>query len=277
MEFFTFSKISPTTTKIVDITNTARYLVEGSKEALLIDTCTGAGDLKKAVESLTDLPVTVVLTHGHVDHLGGAARFDKVYMSHKDLFMLPDNDVLWQKKNFTEFSNPRAKELTDRDYCPTRTDEFLPLYDGMEFDLGGITIKAVAVPGHTPGMMCMLCKEERWILFGDACNTAVFLFGDEALTVEEYIENLSVLENVRDEYDTIILSHMPWTAKKTIVREVKELRQDIMDGKNDPEEFIFPVLPYTDLLRGAKVNPQMQRLDGKEGNIIYRQQKIFKK
>lgn len=58
------------------------YLIVGSREALLLDTGSGAGDLRGLVRGLTALPVTVALTHGHNDHTGGAPQFGTAY-AHK--------------------------------------------------------------------------------------------------------------------------------------------------------------------------------------------------
>ncbi len=46
MEYFTSEKISPSTTKITDVTGVAAFLIEGAEKAILVDTGTGAGDLK---------------------------------------------------------------------------------------------------------------------------------------------------------------------------------------------------------------------------------------
>ena len=48
-------------------------LVIGQHEALLFDTCTGVEDLYGAVRKLTDLPLRVLNSHGHFDHIGGNA------------------------------------------------------------------------------------------------------------------------------------------------------------------------------------------------------------
>ena len=60
------------------------YLLTGTKRALLIDTGTGVANLRETVESLTDLPCHVALTHSHMDHIGNAMQFPEVYLSEKD-------------------------------------------------------------------------------------------------------------------------------------------------------------------------------------------------
>ena len=47
------------------------YLAVGDKKAALIDTGCGIGNVLDEVREITDLPVEVLLTHGHLDHCGG--------------------------------------------------------------------------------------------------------------------------------------------------------------------------------------------------------------
>ena len=60
------------------------YLLAGTEKALLIDTGFGEIDLPAAVRSLTSLPVEVVNTHGHFDHIGGNGAFDQVRLHRAD-------------------------------------------------------------------------------------------------------------------------------------------------------------------------------------------------
>jgi len=54
------------------------YLLNGTSSSLLIDTGLGIGNIKKVVDSLTDLPVKVVTTHVHWDHIGGHKYFNNI-------------------------------------------------------------------------------------------------------------------------------------------------------------------------------------------------------
>ena len=60
------------------------YLVTGSRSALVIDTMNGYENVKQLAETLTGLPLTVVNTHGHPDHIYGDAYFEEVYMHPDD-------------------------------------------------------------------------------------------------------------------------------------------------------------------------------------------------
>lgn len=69
MDYFSTEKISDAMTMIRSKSGELLYLVEGSKSAVLIDTCIGLGSLRALVEGLTGKPVTVLVSHGHIDHV----------------------------------------------------------------------------------------------------------------------------------------------------------------------------------------------------------------
>ena len=54
------------------------YLILGDKQALLFDTGLGIGDIRRVVLSLTSLPIVVVNSHTHNDHVGGNWQFEHV-------------------------------------------------------------------------------------------------------------------------------------------------------------------------------------------------------
>src|SRR5947209_4772740 len=54
------------------------YLIAGERSAVLFDTGMGIGDIREATSELTRLPVTVLNSHTHFDHVGGNWQFSNV-------------------------------------------------------------------------------------------------------------------------------------------------------------------------------------------------------
>ena len=58
---------------------TISYLIVGEKRALLFDTGMGISDLKKVIAQLTELPIIVLNSHTHNDHVGDNWQFSTIY------------------------------------------------------------------------------------------------------------------------------------------------------------------------------------------------------
>lgn len=208
MDMFRSQEITSHITRIYLPGDVQAYLVEGADEAALIDTGCGIGDLKAYVASLTGKPITVLLTHGHLDHAPGAVQFDTVYMNWADCEIYAAHDLIRQRIDYVETTSFAGK-CKREDLLPEKSaDTFLDLQDGMRFDLGGIHITAHCCPGHTPGSMVFLMEEDRMLLLGDACNPFTFLFDITCLGVSSYEESLKkLLPKVEGRFDQVLLSH----------------------------------------------------------------------
>lgn len=268
---FEHERISPTTTRIRAPGFELMYLVEGEEKAALIDTGSGLGLLRACVEKLTDKPIIVLLTHGHVDHAMGAGEFEEVYMNHAD-------DYIYVQHATEEF---RQDGLF---LCPQKVDEgeFIPAKDlseirqmagGDSFDLGGIHIDIYDLSGHTKGSVVMLIREERVLLLGDACNYLTFLHEPYSTTVKEYKANLEILKpQVEGKYDAVYLSHGPGDGSIQLIDGVIQVCQDIMDGNTDDVPFAFK--ESRGFLAKAEIEQDV-RVDGGIGNVIYNKDRIF--
>lgn len=93
MERFTASQCPHGVTMITDLSGVHCFLVEGREKALLIDAMTGLRGLKDFVATLTDLPVEVAATHGHMDHVGGVFEFGGCYIHPLDMPMLAEESL----------------------------------------------------------------------------------------------------------------------------------------------------------------------------------------
>ncbi len=279
--FYQIEKLSQRVTRLWDVSHTAMYLIEGDECALLADTGTGVGSLRDTVAALTDKPITVVLTHGHVDHACGAGAFETVYLHSADLPVYEEHRKLAVRQGYVANSagmggnRDLLAKVQEQDYQPTReVDGFLPLEAGMCFPLGGETVQVLAAPGHTPGTVALLLKEERTLLLGDACNGFTFLFYEYSSSVAQYREDLLALKAATDgKYDRTLFSHGSGNGCIDMINRVIAVCDDILSGKTDNVPF-----------RGSDGTPaciakamnfaRFCRADGGEGNIIYNPQKI---
>ena len=91
MEFFQVQELGDGIFCLKDLSTVEMYLVVGEQRAALLDTGTGIGDLAGAVRGLTNKPVEVYLTHGHVDHAGGIYSFDRVHVHPADKALMQEN------------------------------------------------------------------------------------------------------------------------------------------------------------------------------------------
>lgn len=132
--------------RINDSTGVCEHLVVGSERAALIDTGFGVGNLKGYVESLCSLPYAVYLTHGHLDHAGGAYGFPEVYMNSLDKDLERKQTTLEFRKQLMRGS---GNVFDDDLYLSQRNEPFLELHDQDEIDLGGVHVLFLHVPGHT--------------------------------------------------------------------------------------------------------------------------------
>ena len=111
-------------------------------------------------------------------------------------------------------------------------------------------------------------------MFGDACNPSVFLWADEASSVEEYRETLLELKKREGDYDKVYLSHGPKLIGKEILDGVILVCEDILSGNSDEVPFEF--MGYEGLLMAKKPAGAGERADGGLGNIIYNSRRIFR-
>lgn len=167
--WFTVNKIDDQTFAISEL-ETHCYLVLGQEKAALIDTGLGVCNIKNVVDSLTELPIIVLTTHVHWDHIGGHRYFDNVavheaekeWLSSK--FPLSLEDV---KKNLIRISCCFPKEFNIDNYQIFRGVPKTILYDGDVVDLGGRKIQTIHTPGHSPGHCCFYETEKKCLYSGD--------------------------------------------------------------------------------------------------------------
>lgn len=274
---YSYERLNDNLYKIKDAVGVYMYLVIGTKRCCLIDTGCGFKGLKKFIRTITNLPVFVILTHGHIDHASGCFEFEEVYMSNED------NDVLQHhlSSSFQELFFGK-----DFDYSILQSQShqnFLSLEDGQLFDLGKITLEAIHVPGHTKGFMMILIKELRTILFGDGCGPGTILLEEYSANISTYLEALVRIKKRENEYDYILRNHGLGSSSKELLDNVIQVCRDILDYKDAkqplPREmtYLFENPHGYKMYSGSLItitDNGTERKDGKEGNVSYREDKV---
>lgn len=285
MLHFTTEAISTHITRIYAFATELMYLVEGSRHNILIDTGSGFGSLKTAVDAILSehnntAPLSVILTHGHVDHAGGAGEFTAanipVYMNLEDQYIYNQHlDEKFRKDSLPlEDFGGHGIYREQEDYIPSAAFEALrDLKEGSRFDLGGVTIETYACPGHTLGSLVFLIEEEKgdnYLLTGDACNTCTFVFQEYSTSIEAYGENLAALaQKLRGRYEHILLSHGNGTGYVGLLEDVCQICETIKDGRADG-------IPFSFQQAEGKIALNIPPGSGR-GNIVYHPDRIWKK
>ena len=96
-DIYQVEQIAPGTWRIDECGRDNCYLLCGGARALLIDCSIGTGALMDVVRSLTDLPLTVAVTHAHGDHAGGGYQFGTIYVPRAE------TDRTWRGPNMRVF------------------------------------------------------------------------------------------------------------------------------------------------------------------------------
>ena len=136
------------------------YLITGQKRALLFDSGTGTRDITPVVRLLTRLPVTVMVSHLHFDHLGGIAPFDHVAM-----IDLPQTRADAAGGRFRPGRYEYMGFVDGRAAPSVRIAEWLA--PGAVIDLGGRTLSVLSTPGHTPTSAALYDAAGRRLFIGD--------------------------------------------------------------------------------------------------------------
>jgi glyoxylase-like metal-dependent hydrolase (beta-lactamase superfamily II) len=171
------------------------YLVVGRDWAAVIDTgMPSSGSLRAVVQRLTDRPVKVLLTHGHVDHIGHAGEFADVCLheadrpvqaAHSDPAFLQGLLRTEIGRVATALARPVVRRLTAVPPAP-----YTWFDDGQTFDLGGRRLTVVPTPGHTAGSVCYLDEAHGHLFSGDTCcDWGVLLHLDYSLGADVYLES----------------------------------------------------------------------------------------
>ena len=167
----------PGVTCLDDYSGSSFYVVEGEEEAFVIDTAMGEGNIPELIrEKVTEKPLTLIVTHGHGDHVMHAGEFPCFYLSPYDREMVA--------QSFENIDLTKQKDLSDQQILAIKGSELLVL----------------AVPGHTAGSVIFVDQKHKCVFTGDALGSGcgVWMQVPTGLPLSQYEASLSrLLENLK--------------------------------------------------------------------------------
>lgn len=186
------------------------FLLTGAKEALLIDSGMHALSVRKIAESLTDLPLKLLITHADPDHIANNGEFDIFYM--------------------------HPAEASNYYNSQKRTGEFVPVEEGDILDLGERPLLIIATPGHTPGSIAVLDTKNRVLISGDPIQDGqIFLFGVQR-ELHAYRVSLRKIYGMREQFDVIYPSHGTLPVTANIIPALDQGVGQVLAGELTPKE-----------------------------------------
>ena len=215
-------------------------LIIGEDKALLVDTGCGIGNIRKAVEEVTDLAVMVVNTHAHNDHIAQNYLFDEVAMldhfwSQKAQEGLPNSEMAHLiAEGMTWKPLPEGFDPVNYNVPSFKVTRWL--HEGDKIELGNRSFEVLHTPGHTPDSICLLDREDKLFFTGDMFYTGgIYTYlngGNLPMFMDSYLKMLKYY----DQYDHLMPGHNEPCVEKELLKEVFKAVVDIAEGRGTYKE-----------------------------------------
>ena len=235
--WFEIYKVAPRTFAIYEphqSEETISYLIIGQKQALLFDTGMGIGNIKKIASRLTSLPVVVLNSHTHDDHVGGNWQFSSIF----------GMDTAFTRQNAKGSTADAQVEIAPGEICGGLPKGFDPktyqtkpwhvsffIHDGFKIKLGGRTVEVIATPGHTPDAIALIDRENGLLFTGDTYYPApIWLYRPET-DLAAYEKSIARLAALAPEVKTVLGAHNIPVASPDVLPALVQAFADLQPGK----------------------------------------------
>ncbi|WP_315066635.1 MBL fold metallo-hydrolase [uncultured Clostridium sp.] len=243
-QYYNIKKIMDGVYHISDPSKICCTLIVGKKKSLLFDTGYGIGNLKQVVESITDLPIIVVNSHGHLDHMGGNYQFNEVYIHENDISLMKYYIASDKRKRTAQNYKKNIglpKEFREEDYVNRLYNiNYIPVEEGQVFDLGGYELEVIYCTGHTAGCISLIERKNKLLFSGDTILQHVWMFLKESKSISEYLNSLKKLNKL--EFDIILTSHSTEPYSKELLNKLIHCINNINVSKSVP--YFNEAYPY---------------------------------
>lgn len=172
------------------------FLIIGDKEAVLFDSGTGEDKCKSIthiIDSLTKLPVTLLFSHFHFDHIGNVNDFNSI--------AIPEIELLKKRLSADSLLILNRCDVLTQDDVSLKISRLLPV--GKEIDLGNRKIKILHTPGHSKESISIIDNEKGYIFAGDLIYNGLLLIDD----CDDYLHSIKDIFKNSDSGCRVFGSH----------------------------------------------------------------------
>lgn len=187
------------------------FLVIGAENAALIDTGMGIGNIRTEIERLTDLPVIVINTHGHFDHIGDNHCFKDILCFDNNMevnriekgitrsecgkFMTPDSFI----------HLPAELDISQYEIRPSKVTRRVRHLETVQLGKRELTIHHT--PGHSPGSICLLDSRDGFLFTGDTYYSGTLFAHLDESDFQAYHRSVKHLVSLLDQVSMLCPSH----------------------------------------------------------------------
>lgn len=220
-----------------DQTRCCANLVVGKEKALVFDTGSGIDNMYAAVREITKLPLLVINSHGHFDHIGGNYQFDTVYMHPDDFAILKDYKPQKIAKWVKELLQGQEELCLPNEFGDWKN---ICVLDFDTFDLGEMKCEIVPLKGHSKGSIGIWIPKLRLLLSGDALTPVMCLIFQNHLPAEIQYETLKRVQEM--DFDFYLTSHHSRCFPKKIIAKLMRCIENSKNGRWYSYQYPYP--PY---------------------------------
>ena len=166
--------------------------------------------MKKLTSQLTQLPIVVLNSHTHGDHVGGNWQFDTIYGMDTDFTRTSAKGSSAQAKEEiqpSEICGDLPAGFDPKTYVTREWNISKYIHDGEQIDLGGRSLQVVATPGHTPDAICLFDQANGLLFTGDTYYPGtIYLFAPET-DLDAYNKSVNRLAALAPQVKTVLGAH----------------------------------------------------------------------
>ena len=211
------------------------YLILGDQAAVLFDTGNGLARIRPIVEKLTALPVRVINSHSHIDHIGGNHEFEEVLSISLPFTLQRNNGIRNESVAMEASADALCKGLPDG--VTQDSHEIKPfsiaetIEDGDLIDIGGRKLEVLHVPGHTPDAIALLDREQGFLWTGDSFYEGpIWLFFPET-DLAAYRDSVAKFAALAPGLTAVFPAHNTPRAEPQLLVKLQEYLGQILAGE----------------------------------------------